>query len=309
VKIVDLYNFRKVVGSLSDNDSIYLFQVRNYHPCCGARYPTQTAGSGVRKSCSFGSSINGSKNGSKNNSSHNLADSGTLLSNAASPSISRDETRSQNDTENEGSVKGSGRGSGRSSGRGSGSDEYDENGLKTEDNVATISLPSSSSSSPIVRDGKSTSTDGKNSKLRHLPNIVQKSKTPNNILKSEKNESELPPRKNGESEKEREKEGKNEADKSEVEIDSRDSNSETETEVQKSVKTILSVRAYLLFTNCRVFDDEPSPVPPFPHSPSPSPQLLLLPILLSNSFLLPTRFIFLPLTYPFLLSPLLSSRR
>lgn len=35
VKIVDLYSSKKTVNSLSDNNSIYFYQVRRHHPSCG----------------------------------------------------------------------------------------------------------------------------------------------------------------------------------------------------------------------------------------------------------------------------------
>ena len=36
VKIVDLYSSRKVIATIQESDSIYLFQVRRWHASCGA---------------------------------------------------------------------------------------------------------------------------------------------------------------------------------------------------------------------------------------------------------------------------------
>lgn len=38
VKIVDLYSSKKTVNSLSDNNSIYFYQVRRHHPSCGTAH-------------------------------------------------------------------------------------------------------------------------------------------------------------------------------------------------------------------------------------------------------------------------------
>lgn len=35
IKVIDLYSPRKLLSTLSDNDSIYLFEARRYHPSCG----------------------------------------------------------------------------------------------------------------------------------------------------------------------------------------------------------------------------------------------------------------------------------
>jgi ribosome-binding protein aMBF1 (putative translation factor) len=40
VKIVDLYSSKKTVNSLSDNNSIYFYQVRRHHPSCGTAHVT-----------------------------------------------------------------------------------------------------------------------------------------------------------------------------------------------------------------------------------------------------------------------------